>query len=66
MPRSIRRRHGDLVTQRRAASHRLHAPTLTLPSPPPGASAAGSLCRDGSLSHSTGRGTCSWHGGAAP
>lgn len=43
-------------------------PTLTLPfpSPPPGAPAAGSICRDGSLSQSTGRGTCSWHGGIAP
>lgn len=41
-------------------------PTLKLPPPPPGAPAAGSMCRDGSLSHSTGRGTCSWHGGVAP
>jgi hypothetical protein len=41
-------------------------PTLTLPSPPPGPPAAGSICRDGSLSQSTGRGTCSWHGGTAP
>lgn len=23
----------------------------------------GAICRDGSRSHSTGRGTCSWHGG---
>jgi hypothetical protein len=25
----------------------------------------GTRCRDGSLSHSVGRGTCSWHGGIA-
>lgn len=34
-------------------------PALTLPP------AGGTVCGDGSLSHSTGRGTCSWHGGIA-
>jgi hypothetical protein len=34
-------------------------PALTLPP------AVGTVCGDGTLSHSTGRGTCSWHGGIA-
>lgn len=53
----------------RAASAYRHAtptawptPTFTVPTLAP---PAVTVCSDGSISHSTGRGTCSWHGGIA-
>lgn len=39
-----------------------HIPTMPALTLPP---ASGTVCGDGSLSHSTGRGTCSWRGGIA-
>jgi hypothetical protein len=42
-------------------------PTFSMPVATPSlAPPAVTVCADGSISHSTGRGTCSWHGGIAP
>lgn len=41
---------------------RTRSPAPLVPSPMPG---GGTLCADGSWSTSSGRGTCSWHGGQA-
>lgn len=60
----------DAAASRSAAARRYAAPTLwptptltatTVARPP-----AVTICSDGSVSRSTGRGTCSWHGGIAP
>lgn len=41
-------------------------PTFAIPATPSLAPPTVTVCVDGSLSNSTGRGTCSWHGGMAP
>lgn len=60
----------DAEASQSAAARRYAAPTVW-PTPTLTATAvarppAVTICSDGSVSHSTGRGTCSWHGGVAP
>lgn len=59
----------QLAKQQRELGRRTRSYPPAFPSPVPGPvlspPSGGTLCSDGTWSRSTGRGTCSWHGGEA-